>query len=68
MLALALMSLSGCYRHVVRAEGAAPGRYEIYEPNLADEPTGPPRVIDKTIPTPLTPTKKTPSVPAKSPP
>lgn len=34
LLASVMGSAGGCYRHVVRAEGASPGRYEIHEPNL----------------------------------
>jgi hypothetical protein len=31
---LCLLAAGGCYQHVVRAEGASPGRYDIHEPNL----------------------------------
>ena len=33
-VALAAMCSAGCYKRVVRAEGAGPGQYEVYEPNL----------------------------------
>jgi hypothetical protein len=60
LIALTLCA-GGCYRHVVRAEGAPPGRYEIYEPNLTDDTSAPPRVIDKTTTTPLKPSKNAPT-------
>ena len=65
--ALVLIALSmgagGCYHHVVRAEGAPPGRYDIYQPNVTDDSDATPRVIDKSTATQLKPSKKAPSPP-----
>jgi hypothetical protein len=33
--------LGGCYRHVVRAEGASPGEFTIHEPNLKEDEAKP---------------------------
>jgi hypothetical protein len=37
VLLAALWGLAGCYKHIVRAEGAGSGQYDIYEPNMKDE-------------------------------
>jgi hypothetical protein len=38
LIAIAVLcGTCGCYRHVIRAEGASPGEFEIHEPNLREE-------------------------------
>jgi hypothetical protein len=38
LIAIAVFcGIGGCYRHVIRAEGAAPGEFELHEPNLKEE-------------------------------
>jgi hypothetical protein len=60
VMATALGPACGCYRHVVRADSASPGRYQIYEPNLAGDVAPPgrdPRVKDEKRPSKMVPTK-----------
>ena len=35
--AIGLVLLGGCYEHVVRAEGPAASKYEVFEPNLKED-------------------------------
>jgi len=43
---LVLISAQGCYRRVVSAKGPAASTYDVYEPNLPDDPP-PSRLGDK---------------------
>ena len=66
LISIALMLCAGgCYKHVVKAEGAAPGRYDLYEPNVGDDSSSS-HVIDKTTTTQLKASKKAPTPPTKT--